>query len=157
MRKFRLSRTKLTRLGSNYSSIGKIEIVQEDCHSTEAEESNRQSSDASDTYDASVDKQTHAKVAEEIENGNNSPSGFENKQENGKDIEINASQTHIETPPRCPEVSQASQASLDSNLPSYVHRIHPRSDLFGCEHCKRRDDKCGMANHSHPEVEGNSK
>jgi hypothetical protein len=84
---------------------------------------------------------------------------------------------HIETPPPHPEVSQASQASLDSNfgtdpcegkiasdttpgepiLPSYVHRIHPQSDLFRCEYCNYRDDRWGWANHSHPEVEGNSK
>jgi hypothetical protein len=111
-----------------------------------------------------VDKETHAKVAEEIENGNNSPFGSQNKQENGKGIEINASQTHIETPPPHPEVSQASQVSLDSDLPtdscekrvasdtkpgepilpSYVHRIHPQSDMFRCGHCNYRDDKWGM-------------
>jgi hypothetical protein len=38
-----------------------------------------------------MDNETHANVAEEIENKNNSPYGPENKQENDKGIEINAS------------------------------------------------------------------
>jgi len=57
-----------------------------------------------------VDNETHAKVAEEIKNANNSPYGPENKQEDHKDIEINESQPQIETPPFHPEMSQASQA-----------------------------------------------
>ena len=83
-RKFRLSRTKLNRLGSNYSSISKIEVKKEDFHATQAEE---KSSDASDASDASRDNETHHNVPGGIENGNNSASRPENKQENDKDIE----------------------------------------------------------------------
>jgi hypothetical protein len=95
-------------------------------------------------------------------------------QESDGDIENITSQTLTKESEHSPEVSQASQVSLDSDLPtdscekrvasdtepgerilpSYVHRIHPQSDMFRCEHCNYRDDKWGMETHSHPEVEG---
>ena len=37
------------------------------------------------------------------------------------------------------------------NLPPYTSRIYAGSDMFRCEYCNYRDDKWGMAKHSHPE------
>jgi hypothetical protein len=37
-------------------------------------------------------------------------------------------------------------------LPSYVFRLNPHSDLFGCKHCKIKQDRWGMMSHFHDEI-----
>jgi hypothetical protein len=115
VRKFRLSREKLKRLGSNYSSISKIEIIQE-------WGSNGDSTITSDTYDtcdASTDNETHPEVSKAIENKNNCILDRENMREDEKNIENIARQTStiesLSSPnvsPSSPYVSEVSEVSL---------------------------------------------
>jgi hypothetical protein len=119
-RKFRLNRTKLKRLASNYSSsICKIKILQEekkDKESRPTSKTDEKPSDAYDTYDASTNNGTSPMGPKEIENANNCQVAFEKKHENDENIEIIASQTSREPSVSRRNASQASQASLHSNF-----------------------------------------
>ena len=168
MRKFRLSRRKLERLGSNYASIGKIEVIEDAIHEE------KKSSDASDAYDTRTEKKTISEASRDIENRENYKVRQEYARETAENIENIARQTPTKESVSSPNVSEVSQASLDSKdfgtdpfegriasdimpdepiLPAYVYRLAPHSDLFGCKYCKVKGDKWSWEKHFHKEEE----